>query len=682
MQFYRIDIILERYDQFDDRHIVSSEEKEKRIDIMNQACETAENFSERISDTGYIFVSNFNRGKLTLGMIVCKPMDVYEFINEFTEAAHLNICENVRIFEILLRDFESLLDTAERYAYIFNHDEVLERFGLDNLIGSYTRRYIRASYDEKIIHLREKPEIYECANEYYAKKTLISELDRIFVDTKTKKVYGHPVHYMIEADDEMTQKGVGRLLIQSLKKVGRVNNLRYCEVTMSSEMNFNSGWMESMYKTCVGGTMILFFGKKMDDNDTDELSGNFYYLENLCKIIKCFCLEVLTIICLPKECTTLRMKIFENIGNCSFVEIKEEFATYEEAVDYLKECACEFHIRPDKSLFSSLAKDQLYQIKELKQIFDEWYSVKLKSTVYKQYKDIAGAKSFIEHDEIKGSAYDELMSMIGLKSAKDIINKALDSYKAQRLFKDKGMPESPFCNHMIFTGNPGTAKTSVARLFAKILRENDVISRGHIVEVGRGDLVGQFVGWTAPTIKRKFKEAVGGILFIDEAYSLVDGRNGSFGDEAINTIVQEMENHRDEVIVIFAGYPDKMQGFLDKNPGLRSRIAHYVHFEDYNTDELCQIANYIASKNGLVLEGDAITKIEMIMDQARKDSDFGNGRYARNLIEKARMAQNSRLVHMNYEDVSVQDIKVIKAEDIEIPQKNNKEHNKIGFAIA
>ena len=130
--------------------------------------------------------------------------------------------------------------------------------------------------------------------------------------------------------------------------------------------------------------------------------------------------------------------------------------------------------------------------------------------------------------------------------------------------------------HMVFTGNPGTAKTTVARLFARILKENGVLSKGDLIECGRSDLVGKYVGWTAVQVKNMFKKAKGSVLFIDEAYSLCDDRSGSYGDEAINTIVQEMENNRDDMVVIFAGYPKEMNDFLDRNPGLRSRIAFHA----------------------------------------------------------------------------------------------------------
>ena len=270
--------------------------------------------------------------------------------------------------------------------------------------------------------------------------------------------------------------------------------------------------------------------------------------------------------------------------------------------------------------------------------------------------------------------------MIGLDEAKKMINQALNYYKAQKLFADKGMKNDHPAMHMIFTGNPGTAKTTVARLFARIMKENNLLSKGNLIEVGRGDLVGKYVGWTAPTIQKKFKEAQGSVLFIDEAYSLVDDRDGSFGDEAINTIVQEMENHRNDVVVIFAGYPDKMESFLQKNPGLRSRISYHVPFSDYDTESLCEIAKLIAKQKGLKFTKEAFEKLYGLFDAARTGSDFGNGRFVRNVIEKAKMAQATRLLTMDFDSVGSEDITTITSEDIELPKASTKPKTKqIGF---
>ncbi|MBR6765701.1 MAG: AAA family ATPase [Clostridia bacterium] len=266
-----------------------------------------------------------------------------------------------------------------------------------------------------------------------------------------------------------------------------------------------------------------------------------------------------------------------------------------------------------------------------------------------------------------GTAYERLQALIGLNGAKEIMNSALNYFKVQKLFKDRGMIDERPSMHMVFTGNPGTAKTTVARLFAEIMKENGLLSNGDLYEVGRADIVGKYVGSTAPLVKEAFRRAKGGVLFIDEAYSLVDDRDGLFGDEAINTIVQEMENNRKDTVVIFAGYPDKMEGFLNKNPGLRSRIAFNVHFDDYGTDELVDIAVLIAGERSFVLSLDAKEKLKTVFNNAKERSDFGNGRYVRTVIEKAKMVQASRLVKMDIDSITDDDLKTITAQDIELP---------------
>ena len=180
----------------------------------------------------------------------------------------------------------------------------------------------------------------------------------------------------------------------------------------------------------------------------------------------------------------------------------------------------------------------------------------LKTTVYPQYKDVAVARKETVKAKPQGSAYDELMEMIGLNEAKQVIKKALNYYKMQKLYEEKGVKRNNPAMHMIFSGNPGTAKTTVARLFARIMRENGLLSRGHLVEVGRGDLVGKYVGWTAQTVQAKFREAKGGVLFIDEAYSLASGGENDFGREAIETILKEdfdIEN------IAFSGFVFKIK---------------------------------------------------------------------------------------------------------------------------
>ena len=280
-----------------------------------------------------------------------------------------------------------------------------------------------------------------------------------------------------------------------------------------------------------------------------------------------------------------------------------------------------------------------------------------------------------------GAAKNELDGLVGLSSAKAVIRKAVANFKLNKLRIDKGIPVEKAAMHMVFTGNPGTAKTTVARLFAEMLKDEKVLSAGSFTEVGRADLVGQFVGQTAPLIKKRFREAKGGVLFIDEAYSLCDDRENSFGDEAINTIVQEMENHRDDVIVIFAGYPEPMEQFLARNPGMRSRIAFRVKFEDYTTDELQEITDLMAGKKGLTITEAAMKKLRISYDAARLQPDYGNGRFVRKMLEEAEMNMAVRLLQEGSLDEGADLITTIEESDIPEWQPDQKSGAKrIGFA--
>lgn len=199
--------------------------------------------------------------------------------------------------------------------------------------------------------------------------------------------------------------------------------------------------------------------------------------------------------------------------------------------------------------------------------------------------------------------------------------------------------------------------------------------------MGRSDLVGKYVGWTAQIVKDKFKVAMGGVLFIDEAYSLAIENSGSFGQEAIDTIVQEMENRRDDLVVIFAGYPDEMESCLNKNPGLRSRIAFHVPFADYSTEELCEIAKMIERSKGMSLTDKAVEKLAIVFESARTRTDFGNGRFVRNLLETSKMNQANRILAMDPDVVDTKTLTSLEDEDIEIPAvKSEPKKRTIGFA--
>lgn len=255
--------------------------------------------------------------------------------------------------------------------------------------------------------------------------------------------------------------------------------------------------------------------------------------------------------------------------------------------------------------------------------------------------------------------------MVGLDEIKNIVNDIIYTSKINKIRSERGLNNNSTSKHMIFTGNPGSAKTTVARLVAAILRLEGILETGVFIECGRADLVGKYVGWTARIVREKFRAASGGVLFIDEAYSLVDN-GGSFGTEAINTIVQEMENHRNDVIVIFAGYKDSMEQFLDSNEGLRSRIAFHLDFPDYNPEEMLEILKLMSKNSGYTLSPDALSKCHDIFKNACENEEFGNGRFARNLLEQAEMSQAKRLYSENkHSRLTNEKLSTLIAEDFE-----------------
>lgn len=230
---------------------------------------------------------------------------------------------------------------------------------------------------------------------------------------------------------------------------------------------------------------------------------------------------------------------------------------------------------------------------------------------------------------------DKLEQLIGLEDFKKAMRRVWSAQKRQIIAFSKGRKLRPASFHMCFLGNPGTGKTEMSRYAAKFFYEVGVVEQDKLLIAGRSDLVSDHVGGTAKKTKALLRRAEGGVLLIDEAYSLMDDRGGSYGDEAINTLVEELDNCRGRLVVILAGYPDRMRAFLASNPGLQSRIPYTVHFSDYSPDELYAIAEKFAEEDGFYFRNDVRQRLDEIFGQAGKDPEFGNARYVRNLIEQA-----------------------------------------------
>ncbi len=670
MQFFRVEGLIA-----DENWAKKNDDRRVMRENVRLIARKGNEFNRRLQSKAFFYVTDALEDTVTIGVISRESSGPEKQITAFLDAVGLAL-KDTFIEEVTFNTTCNMLLTASRNNYIDDDDDILELFELDKLNGRYGRDL---DFSEYLIGEVGRAEAFREAERLLAKETFLPELRRIYAGRKSGKAVGHPVHYMIQTDDPAIRKGMYELLLRALYMNRRLLSKRYSLVDFRPGTNFSKTIYDCLYKSCIGGAVIVRYDA---DNDTEDDHANCgrETIETLCEVMKKYRSQVLTVFCLPRECSLSKDIFFENLDNNSFVELREEFVSGERAGSFLRMLAHDHKIRTDRMLFSGLEDDKGYLAPELRALFDDWFNNKLKTVIYPQYKEITTAKREAVKAAPKGSAYDELMGMTGLAEAKKVIDRALKYHKAQKLFEDRGMKADRPSMHMVFTGNPGTAKTTAARLFARILKDNGLLSKGRLVEVGRGDLVGKYVGWTAPTIQKKFREAEGGVLFIDEAYSLVDDRDGSYGDEAINTIVQEMENHRDDMVVIFAGYPDKMEGFLQKNPGLRSRIAYHVPFVDYGTEELCDIAKLIAKKKGLKLTEEASGKLSGIFDAARAESDFGNGRYVRNVIEKAKMAQATRLLTMDLDSISRNDIITIRAEDIEAPTSPAKPAKRpIGF---
>ncbi|ANW21389.1 right-handed parallel beta-helix repeat-containing protein [Streptomyces clavuligerus] len=265
--------------------------------------------------------------------------------------------------------------------------------------------------------------------------------------------------------------------------------------------------------------------------------------------------------------------------------------------------------------------------------------------------------------EDRDSMLAELDGMVGLRAVKREVTDLVSLLTTARRREAAGLPVPRISRHLVFSGSPGTGKTTVARLYARLLASLGVLSRGQLVEVARADLVGRYVGHTAQLTKEVFQSALGGVLFIDEAYTLTpEGAGSDFGREAVDTLLKLMEDHRDEVVVIVAGYTGEMRGFLSSNPGLASRFSRFVEFEDYSTDELLTILDRQAEESGYTCAAPTLEALRALVDAAPRGRTFGNARLARRLLETMVTQQARRLSAVPRP--TVDDLRTLLPEDL------------------
>lgn len=535
------------------------------------------------------------------------------------------------------------------------------------------------------------------AEEMLLDDAFVEEIKRIFASENPKTYMGHPVHYVINANCTKKAKEMVNLLVECLYSNHRVLSRR-----IDVLYNINPGALTSdqpkelLYKTVCkssGATLVIDSEKhKYSSPMMAKLQEKDPEAEILCRFIgktlSSRCDHTLTIITKldNKPCfdDSLMLNLEEDM---LFIILGEKRCSAEQAkknvLAMLKDSLPGVDIDPES--ISMPAEKQEYTLEDTKSILQKTKVNLLRRNVYSVYGEIADAlkvdTAIDLAEQTEGEAYDELMGMIGLKNVKKLINQLLDKHKINELRKKAGLRSQVENLHMVFSGNPGSAKTTVARLLAKILAEKGIISKAKFVECSRADLVGKYVGWTADIVNDKFIEARGGVLFIDEAYSLI-GEGKDFGQEAINAIVQGMENNRNDTIVIFAGYPDKMRQFIKQNEGLKSRIGFIMDFPDYSEAELSEILEYMAEKQDYVVDEAAKAKYQQLIYKAVKIKNFGNGRYVRNLLDKAILHQAVRLAESGQDEFKAAELQHLLPEDFtEVDSFLDDKYKPVGFEL-
>lgn len=349
-----------------------------------------------------------------------------------------------------------------------------------------------------------------------------------------------------------------------------------------------------------------------------------------------------------KEAESIKKELLEDFSKVSIVN----FPQYDEAE--LKKIGLQMLNQKGIQLYNEdyeqlIAENKvLKDAKEVRLFVQELVEFAVQNNYDPSDKIELNLDGFIRQSECsvqnEENAEKKLSELIGLEEVKIVLNQQLAYNQVSALRQAHGFSNEILNRHLVFSGNPGTGKTIVARLYTKILYNNKIIQENKLVEVGRADLVGEYVGQTAPKVKRAFDEATGGVLFIDEAYSLIPSSERDFGHEAISAIIQEMENRRDKVLVIFAGYEELMAKFIETNPGLSSRISREIKFLDYTIDQLIAILELMINKRHYKLTDDCKPVLHQHFSEVVNCRNFGNARYVRKLVDEIVFSQAQRVI--------------------------------------
>ena len=584
------------------------------------------------------------------------------------------------LVEITAMKFSKIFDRANRSDnFNFDYYQINQDLGLDAL----ENRTFKLT--EIICPVKRLP--FETAKRdaqtLLADETFKEEFARIYAKENAHHFYGQPVHYKILAGNTSAALSLSNLLVAALYTNKRLVSRRINIITNVTDNCYDEVDFDKILENASGGTVVIeLSGERVN-------TGQFAHayeqvVEFISESVKRFQRNTLFIfielVNKPGFAPQLISRLQDDLH---IIELHEGAGNRDTALSYLKDLVINsdsaMNFYTEAELLEAMGDKLTFSASDIYNIREKLFNSSLKNKTYPAYREIDRLK--VESEEKSNDAYADFQEMIGLTEQKALIEQIIAAHRVQKMRLDMNLDKQKAALHMIFTGTPGTAKTTVARLISQILARDGVLKTGRFVECGRADLVAKYVGWTAKAVRAKFREARGGVLFIDEAYSLSDGEHATFGDEAINTIVQEMENNRDEVIVIFAGYPDKMKDFLDRNEGLRSRIAFHINFPDYTADELTDIFKLMAKRRGYEISAEVAEHCKKIFKRVAKKKNFGNGRFVRNLLEQAWLKQAQRIIKENEDgEVTKEDLMRFKVEDFDVNvDKKYRDERKLGF---
>ena len=644
--------------------------------------------SDRVNDILNEFNSNLEEGdlsinvtsiektqlKLSISSSLNSESDIEREIVSLLQALGITPKYSIEKEEVSVKEFAKSISDGTKQGFINDPDDICQKYTVGD------KRYClrQNDFNEEMIG--------EDLDSSIVFQSIEEEKKRIFSPSAPKEFICHPVHYVIASDNEDLRIEMRRQLLSALYKANRLKSRRVSILSLNPLQNvFSANYKESgtianrLYNKGEGGTVIISGTKAEEENDDCFTPSDNGELEAIMFNANMHRDNVLTVIELDDNEESLN-EIKELSDKMDFVILKENLVYGQGAKEYLQLLAKKDGINNIESLLDKVVEGEGYHYSNLSSLYKTWKEERKKSA-FPAYSSFMSNLNIENAKKPKGNAYKELQGLIGLENAKRVIDEAIAYFNMESFMAKRNLKISSPSRHMVFYGAPGTAKTTVARLFAQIMKENGVLSKGELIEVGRKDLVGKYVGWTAMQVERVFKIAEGSVLFIDEAYSLVDGRDKLYGQEAINTIVQMMENMRENTIVIFAGYEKEMKEFINQNPGLRSRIPFHVHFPDYSDSELLEILKLVASKNNYSLTEGAECKARDIFKTASLSKDFGNGRFVRNLFEKATMKKALRLSSSLDDFISDTELLTLREEDFEMPEEysNERKTRVIGF---